>query len=180
MKKLRIVKIIVVIFVFLIICIVVYNNANRKQENENYKNTYIWDLAQKINSDDIKVKKVDDLGIYTMLDLVLCEKDLWDKLALSDNFKQKYNSPKSIIKDIDKYKNISIGIAPMHSENNVIIVSGTARKSIVTLLSNKNVDTEYVFEYILNDNNQLDDLKLLKKVDIDSMTAETYDIREYE
>ena len=38
----------------------------------------------------------------------------------------------------------------------------------------------YYFEYILDDNNQLDDLILLKEVDIDSMTAETYDVQEYE
>ena len=35
------------------------------------------------------------------------------------------------------------------------------------------------FEYIINDSNRLDDLILLKEVDVDSMTAETYGIKEY-
>ena len=46
-------------------------------------------------------------------------------------------------------------------------------------MTGKSISTEYIFEYKIDSNNQLDDLILLKEVDIDSMTAETYAVREY-
>ena len=176
MKKIKMLP--TAVIVCLIIGIAILSYIVRMKEREDYKHTYIWELAQKIDNNEIEVKNVDNLGIYVTLDLVLSEPNLWNKLALTDRFKKEFKSPKGIIERIDKYTNISLGIAPEYNKNNVIVVAATERKPIISLF-NKKIETDYYFEYILDANNQLDDLILLKEVDIDSMTAETYDVREY-
>ena len=98
MKKLKVLKIIIAIVMLIVICINVYNVIVRMQEKERYKHTYIYELAQKISSNELTVKNVDDLGTYTIIDLVLSENELWDKLPLSDNFKRKYKKSENIIK----------------------------------------------------------------------------------
>ena len=179
MKKIKILYIAIILILCLIIGISIHSYIIRIKERENYKHTYIWELAQRIRDNEIEVKNVDKLGIHTIVDLVLSEQALWDKLALTNNFKEKFNNPKGIIKKIDKYTNISVGVASEYNKNSVIVVAATEKDSIIPL-SNKNIETDYYFEYILDVNNQLDDLILLKEVDIDSMTAETYSVREYE
>ena len=140
----------------IVICVNVYNVIVRMQEKERYKHTYIYELAQKISSNELTVKNVDDLETYTIIDLVLSENELWDKLPLSDNFKRKYKK-----------------------SENIIDVYCTERDSLTSFMTGKSISTEYIFEYKIDSNNQLDDLILLKEVDIDSMTAETYAVREY-
>ena len=178
MKKIKMPIIAITIIICLVIGIGFLSYIVKMKEREDYKYTYIWELAQRIRNNEIDVKNVDKLGIYATIDLVLSEQTLWDKLALTSSFKEKFNSPKEIIEKIDKYKNISVGVASEYNKSNVIVVAATEKESIISLF-NKNIETDYYFEYILDDDNQLGDLILLKEVDIDSMTAETYDVREY-
>ena len=179
MKKLKVLKIIIAIVMLIVICVNVYNVIVRMQEKERYKHTYIYELAQKISSNELIVKNVDDLGIYTIIDLVLSENELWDKLPLSDNFKRKYKKSENIIKKYSSYEYISVGTVKESDKENIIDVYCTERDGLTSFMTGKSISTEYIFEYKIDSNNQLDDLILLKEVDIDSMTAETYAVREY-
>lgn len=179
MKKLKVLKIIIAIVMLIVICVNVYNAIVRMQEKERYKHTYIYELAQKISSNELTVKSVDDLETYTIIDLVLSENELWDKLPLSDNFKRKYKKSENIIKKYSSYEYISVGTVKESDKENTIDVYCTERDSLTSFMTGKSISTEYIFEYKIDSNNQLDDLILLKEVDIDSMTAETYAVREY-
>lgn len=180
MKSKNLVKTLLIIFILVVICINIINYIIRIKEKEGYKHTYIWNIIEELESGRLLLNDVNDVGIVETIDLVMYDKSLWSKLPLSKKFKQKFSLPQNIIKKYDNYDHISSGKSYDFDKKNVVSVYCAERENIISMISGKNISTEYYFEYILDDNNQLDDLILLKEVDIDSMTAETYSVREYE
>ena len=180
MRLKNVLKTLLVLFILTVICIIVINYIIRTKEKEGYKYTYIWNSIEELENGRLQLNDVNDVGIVEIMDLVLYDKTLWNKLPLSENFKQKFKLPKSIIKKYDNYNHISSGKSYDFEKNNVVSIYCAERENIISMITGKNISTEYYFEYIIDKNNQLDDLILLKEVDIDSMTAETYSVREYD
>lgn len=162
------------------ICLNIYNYFFRLRINETYKYTPLWETIYNLNNNESGISKIDDMGVVEVIDVLFYNKKMWDKLPLSKNFKDKFHSQKNIIKKYDIYEHISCGRSYDFNKKNVIRLYCIERDNIISLITGKNISTIYYFEYILDDNNQLDDLILLKEEDIDSMTAETYAVREYE
>ena len=99
---------------------------------------------------------------------------------MSNNFKNKFKKAKDIIPVIEKCEDIDVGFSRMDNSKNAILVFGQKRASLDTLFTGKNITTEYTFEYIIDKDNKIDDLILLKEVDVDSMTGETYREKVYD
>lgn len=181
-NKMKISKAIIyicIIFAFLMVCINTNYYIIKEKEKSSYKYTSIWETIEKLENEELELNDINVIGIDDTLDILLYDKSLWNKLPLSDNFLKKYKNPKSIIKKYNKYESIDMGISRDYDSDNVIVIVCTERDDIFSLIKGRNITTEYTFEYTIDDKNQLDDLKLLKEVDIDSMTAETYDVKEY-
>ena len=168
-----------IIFAFLMVCINTNYYIIKEKEKSSYKYTSIWETIEKLENEELELNDINVIGIDDTLDILLYDKSLWNKLPLLDNFLKKYKNPKSIIKKYNKYESIDMGISRDYDSDNVIVIMCTERDDIFSLIKGRNITTEYTFEYTIDDKNQLDDLKLLKEVDIDSMTAETYDVKEY-
>ena len=180
MKFNRIIRIILTLVVLFILCLSVSNFIARIKEKEGYKHTYIWETINKLENNELEINDIRDVGIVEVLDILFYDESVWNKLPLTSNFIKKFKNPKGIIRKYNKYESIGVGLSREYQKNNVIFVDCVERDNFISLIRGKDITTYYTFEYIVDDNNKLDDLKLLKEVDIDSMTAETYAVREYE
>lgn len=179
MKSNKLFKVLCVIAVIIVICVSSINYIVRLKEKEGYKHTYIWETIEKLENNELEIKDINTIGVIDVFSILFYDKTLWDKLPLSENFKNKYRDPKSIIKKYNKYIHVSVGTPDDYDNENVIFVYTIEREDIKYFITGKSVSTIYYFEYKLDDKNLIDDLILLKEVDIDSMTAETYEMREY-
>ena len=179
MKIPKVIKNLIIILVLLVICINVYSFMVRTREKDGYRYTHLWDKIEKIENSDEKYEGVDSLGLIETVEILFYNKSLWSKLPISGNFIKKFRNPKGIIKKYNDYESISVGYTNYLDKEKVLFIDCVERDNIVSLATGKNITTYYTFEYVINDKNQLDDLILLKEVDIDSMTAETYSVREY-
>ena len=149
------------------------------REKEGYRYTYIWEIIEKLNNNEAKIENIDEIGIVQVLDILFYDKSMWSKLPLTEKFIKKFRNPQGIISKYYNYESIGAGVSYDYDKDNLIFIDCIERENLISLVTGKNITTYYTFEYILDANNQLDDLILLKEVDIDSMTAETYDVREY-
>ena len=172
-------RILLIVILVIVVCMYVYGIVIRLREKEGYKHTPLWTTIEKLINDETEIKNINDINLTEIINILFYDKTLWDKLPLSDKFKIKFKNPKGIIKKYSKYETIWSGRSYDYDKDNVIYIDCTERDNLASLITGKNITTYYTFEYILDANNQLDDLILLKEVDIDSMTAETYDVREY-
>ena len=179
MKLKKVIKLIFFLLLFITICMYAFLHFVRLREKDGYKYTYMWETIEKLNKSEMRIKDIDQIGIVQVLDILFYDKSMWNKLPLTDNFVQKFKNPQGIISKYYDYESIGAGMSYDYDKDNVIFVDCTERDNLVSLITGKNITTYYTFEYLVDDNNQLDDLILLKEVDIDSMTAETYDVREY-
>lgn len=180
MKTLKAIKIIIALATLIAICIYAYNNVVKMSEKEAYRYTHLWDKIEKLGKGEEVFKDIESLGVIETVEILFYDRSLWDKLPLSSNFINKFKSPKGIIKKYNDYESISGGYADYSDKDKVLFIDCVERDNIVSLATGKNITTYYTFEYKIDENNQLDDLILLKEVDIDSMTAETYAVREYD
>ena len=180
MKRIRnAIIILLAVSLLVLIFINIFNYSARIRYRAGYKYISIGNIIEKLENNEMELKDINSIGVVDTLNLLFYDKSLWQKLPLSNDFRTKYNTPKSIIKKYNKYESISTGMELDHSKDNVVSVYCIERDGIVPLVNVKSISTIYYFKYILDSNNQLDDLILLKEVDIDSMTAETYAIREH-
>lgn len=173
------IKYVIIIAVIIVIVFVIGNYIRYIREQRAFSYTSTYKNIVRLKNDEIKITSLDDLGIYAQVDILLNDISVWDKLALSDHFKEKFHSPKDIIKNINKYESIDVGSPFEYLDKEVISIMGTERESILYPITGKNITTDYVFECKIDENNLLDDLIPLREADIDSMTAETYAERIY-
>ena len=178
-KAKNIIIILLAVSLIVLISINIFCYSCRIKYREGYKYISIGDIIEKLENNRTELKDINSVGIVDTLNLLFYDKSLWQKLPLSSSFRNKYSAPKSLIKKYNKYESISTGAELDYKKDNVVSIYCIERDSIFSLINNRNISTIYYFEYILDANNQLDDLILLKEVDIDSMTAETYAVREY-
>ena len=150
------------------------------REERAFSHTITYKTIEQIKNNEIDAQTLDGLGPYSQIAALLNDNRIWDKLALSNNFKNKYKKPNDIIPDIGKCEDIDVGFSSMDDNKNTILVFGQKRPNLYTLFTGKNITTEYTFEYIIDKDNKLDDLILLKEADVDSMTSEVYSEKVYD
>lgn len=100
-------------------------------------------------------------------------KKIWHRLFLSDKFKEKYKNPKGIIPNIKDYCWISGGNVPYEEFNkdNVIIIFADKKEPLFDFDDSDAIMTEFYFEYYMDENNDIDDIKLIKQVDTYAATG---------
>lgn len=84
----------------------------------------------------------------------------WDNLFLSENFKNKFKNRNGIIDDLSSVENISTGKPSEYLGANVISITILHKKPIF----GDAFDIEYIFRYMLDNNDDIDDLVLLDKI----------------
>ena len=175
--KLNIIKIIIVILIIIIVSSLAICYIKKLQEKRAFSYTITYETIEKIKNNEINAQTLDGLGPFSQIVVLLNDNTIWDKLALSDSFKKKYKRPKDIISDIEKCESIDVGFSRMNNEENTLSVFGQKRPNIIDIITEKRTTTEYVFKYITDENNLLDDMILIKEIDFDSMTSEIYSER---
>ena len=103
----------------------------------------------------------------------------WDRLFLSDHFKEKYKNRKGIIPEINKYEDIvNLGGEEVDGYGKVSIIYLTKKPK---LFQNKDDVTEdwYYVICIKNDKNELDDLYFIKKEENARGYFEVLSVEEY-
>lgn len=98
------------------------------------------------------------------------ERKNWDNLALSENFKNKYKTRNDIIPDRSKYTVFSEGYDYVGDKRCIMIVADTP-DSIFDPYGERSVTTYFYFDYILNSNNEIDDIVLVKTEKVNSMSG---------
>lgn len=173
------IKYLVTIVAILLIIFALIRTIRYVREQRAFSHTYRYENILKIKNNEVIIKTINDLGIYSQVGVLLSDKSVWNKLALSNHFKEKFHNPNDIIRNIGKYESIDIGSSYEYLNKKTVCIMCTERENILYPITGKNVTTEYIFEYKINEENLLDDLILLKETDIDSMTSETYAERIY-
>ena len=142
------------------------------------KEKYLFNISsigqdiKNIKISNVKIASVSEIGISKTLSLVFYADDIWENLPLSQHFKNKYSHSKDIINNINKYeKTFAVGVDGDYIIPNVMILYADKKN----LINSDLVSTRFYFKYILNDKNELDDIELIRQVDVDSTTGKRLD-----
>lgn len=151
-----------------IVCMIIYlfNNDDESITKESRRYNYSIQLGLK------KGEKF-DINVASEIASALGSKKIWQRLFLSDKFKEKYKNPKGIIPNIKDYRWISGGNVPYEEFNkdNVIIIFADKKQPLFDFDDSQAIMTEFYFEYFMDENNDIDDIKLLKQVDTYASTG---------
>lgn len=176
MSKKRITTIILIIVVCVVLIILF--SIKKYQKYKGSSKRYVEDIM-KTSVENINIYSEND---HTSAGLVLrlaIEGDCnWDTLKLSDNFKKKFKNGKNIISNRDEYQSFSSGYDAdfRFSGDQTIWLCGDKYDNVFnTLKYGDAVSTEFYFEYKVDENNLLDDVKLIRKKDVFSINAERVD-----
>lgn len=96
--------------------------------------------------------------------------DNWDNLALSDSFRNKYKTKGDIIPNIDTYAAFRNGYANIDGKECIVIIADTPN-SIFDLLGVNKVETYFYFDYKLTENNEIDDIQLVKIENVNALSG---------
>ena len=170
-KKLILLILLIVIFIFFIM---IKNNNKYVASNKHFVENYL-----KINIEDIKIKNIEDIyNVGLTLSLAIEGYTDWDKLELSDKFKTKFKNKNCIIENHNEYEKFDFGSNTemlLRGKKNVWIYGDKWDNVINTLKYGEPVSTEFIFEYELDENNLLDDVKLIRKKDVYSLNVTRVD-----
>ena len=174
-KKINtIISIIVVVICIFIAFLVVKKNSRYQKSMKVFYEKYISD-----DLNELAIKNKDDKDAAGLILVLAIEGyEDWDKLKLSDNFKKKFRNGKNIISNVDEYQHLSSGYDiefGWHKKNTVWIIGDKYDNIFNTLKYGDAVSTEFYFEYQVDDNNLLDDIKLIRKKDVFSINGERVD-----
>lgn len=97
----------------------------------------------------------------------------WNNLFLTDKFKNKFRNRQDVIKDINDYKDITGGYDYDEFNRKVVVIFATKKKNIVEIFNTQDEDitTEFYFDFQTDQDGWIDDLTLLKRIDVDSTTG---------
>ena len=96
----------------------------------------------------------------------------WDDLFLSNNFKNKFKNRRGIIENIDDYDNIS-GFYSYDNGVKYLAIYADKKKTFFDFFNQDydDISTEFYFDYKIDDKGWLDDVDLIKKIDIYTSTG---------
>lgn len=129
-------------------------------------------LAKHHNEHQYDINKIEARKCYEP-NLVLeaaIERKNWNGLALSENFRNKFKTRENIIPNISKYTSFSAGYSDLDGKRCIVIPADVA-DTIFDFWGGNKVTTLFYFDYVLNANNEIDDVVLLKTSQINSMTG---------
>lgn len=132
------------------------NKYSVPNKEERINNMVVYQGRNELNSDDVANEIQSAIAKYTN----------WDNLFLSANFKKKFKNKQGIIENVNDFSDFWCTDTEYENKNNVIIIYANKKNSIFDKDESDNITTKYYFEYKLNDNNEIDDLILLKKMDV--------------
>ena len=95
----------------------------------------------------------------------------WDSLFLSDSFKKKFKDRKHILGDVRSIVDVWIGIDYAHDDNEVLVYV-EQNDGIFDRDDTDDITSKYRLKYILDDNGEIDDLVILDRQEISTMTGE--------
>lgn len=177
MKLNKFIKIFCICISLLILCvsaILVY--FYQKREEYLFNISFIGQEMEMLKNRDMKFNNINEYNIYSTTSALFCDDSVWDKLPLSKKFLSKYKKRKDIIKNIDSYEKVfSVGAEHIINDDNMVVLTGDKKDSILTILNSSYVSTRFYFKYILNENDELDDVEFIRKVDVDSTTGKRLD-----
>ena len=169
-------KVVILLLVILVIAII---KIKKLEIDYTYSTKGFVENFLEMDINNIKIENIEDIDNAGMtLSLVLEGSTEWNKLQVSENFKKKYKKGQDIIKNKNEYTGFSYGICrEMYPhKKNVIWLCGNKYDNIIsTLKYGEPVSTEFIFEYEIDENNLLDDVKLIRKKDVYSISAERVD-----
>lgn len=128
---------------------------------------------------ELLIQDEEDIDTIGEILLLAIENDVkWDDLNLSDNFKNKFKNGRGILPDKNEYEMFDVGYDSDFAEYNryTVWIRGDKYENIFnTLRYGEPVSTEFIFEYKIDENNLLDDVKLIRRKDVYSLTGERVD-----
>ena len=95
----------------------------------------------------------------------------WDSLFLSDSFKKKFKDRKHILGDVRNIVDVWTGIDYAHYDNEVLVYV-EQNNGIFDKDDTDDITSKYRLKYILDDNGEIDDLVILDRQEISTMTGE--------
>ena len=97
----------------------------------------------------------------------------WNNLFLTDKFKTRFKNRQDVINDINDYKDITGGYDYDEFNRKVVVIFATKKKNIVEIfnIQDEDITTEFYFDFETNQDGWIDDLTLLKRIDVDSATG---------
>ena len=128
---------------------------------------------------ELLIQDEEDIDAIGEILLLAIENDVkWDDLNLSDNFKSKFKNGREILPDKSEYEMFDIGYDSSMAEykrNNIWIYGDKYDNIFNTLRYGEPVSTIFIFEYKVDENNLLDDVKLIRRKDVYSLTGNRID-----
>ncbi|MBR0148136.1 MAG: hypothetical protein IJM23_02945 [Lachnospiraceae bacterium] len=124
------------------------------------------------------LKEMDRSLIVGDIQAALSRYTNWDTLFLSEHFKTKYKNRKNILDDVNNIANIRSGLTNENGDY-VVIIFAEKKHRIFDIDESDDVTTQYRFKYVLNDAGEIDDLILLKKMDVYTINGEPVDESEW-
>ncbi|MBR1455315.1 MAG: hypothetical protein IJ593_11855 [Lachnospiraceae bacterium] len=173
-KRTIIVLLIILVCVILIILFSINKYKKYKGSSKRYVEEIMKTSVESINIDS----EIDHASVGLVLRLAIEGDCDWDTLKLSDNFKTKFKNGKNIISNRDDYQSFSSGYDYDFGffKDYTIWLCGDKFDNIFNILKYGDaVSTEFYFEYKVDENNLLDDVKLIRKKDVFSINGERVD-----
>lgn len=171
MKKINkvILIIVVVLLIVLISVYVIFKSIRKNRRYEMSQINIINTYEGNIDLRHIIKDKSDAKGVAKTLVLAIEGYNNWNELALSDKFKNKYHDWHNLIDERDKYYSLMPYSENINGKEIAAIFADTYGPVIETS-SYSPIAYIYYYEYIVNENNELDDINLIKKVKVDATT----------
>ena len=171
----RIIKFAILMFVIIALCSIIKSNYIRYLKSA--KSRYKENITNSFK--ELSIQNEKDIDAIGEILLLAIENDVkWDDLNLSDSFKSKFKNGQGILPGKSEYEMFDIGYDSTIGEykRNTIWIYGDKHENIFnTLRYGEPVSTEFIFEYKIDENNLLDDVKLIRRKDVYSLTGERVD-----
>lgn len=171
----RIIKFAILMFVIIALCSIIKSNYVRSMKS--LKSRHKENITNSFK--ELSIQNEKDIDAIGEILLLAIENDVkWDDLNLSDNFKSKFKNGRGILPDKNEYEMFDVGHDSDFAEYNryTVWIRGDKYENIFnTLRYGEPVSTEFIFEYKIDENNLLDDVKLIRRKDVYSLTGERVD-----
>lgn len=143
--------------------------------NKTYTQTYLMKREDSLNAEKILNTKFEDAtrrGIGTELVFAIEDEVSWENLPLTKHFKDKYKKGIDIMPERDEYSTIDTGVLPDYKGGEYIVLYGEHKPNFLDFGNDNSLSTVYYYYCFLNDDKKIDDIKLVKKEVVDTVTGE--------
>ena len=114
--------------------------------------------------------KEDFYDIGNEISFAIKHNDAWNRLFLSDNFKKKYKNGRGILPNKRDFCWID-GTTIKKDGKKLIIIVTDKKEPLFDFDDSDAITTEFYFDYVLDEHNEIDDIILVETIDTDAMTG---------